>query len=113
ADQRDQRIVAAVQQMFSPLASQMQAQQEAETIASGEARLEDILADDIARNGDFVRAAGNAPEQIAAAQAADAQARQMVRTVADQLFPQIAERYGATPRAAEIAMTKAAEQVRG
>jgi ribosomal protein L16 Arg81 hydroxylase len=108
-----QSTLEAVQQMFTPLASQMQAQQEAEVVASGEARLEDILADDISRNGDFVRAAGNEPEQVAAAQQADAQARQMVRTMADQMFPEIAQRYGPTPRAAEIAMTRAADQVRG
>jgi hypothetical protein len=111
--QSNQQTLTAVQQMFSPLAQQMQAQQEAEVVASGEARLEDILADDISRNGDFVRAAGNAPEQVAQAQAADVQARQMVRTMADQMFPEIAQRYGATPRAAEIAMTRAADQVRG
>lgn len=107
-----QMTLQAVQEMFTPLASQMQAQQEAETIASGEARLEDILADDIARNGDFVRAAGNTPELVAQAQQADQAARQLVRTTADQLFPEIAQRYGATPRAAEIAMSRAADQVR-
>lgn len=109
---RDERLLAQVRDMFTPLASQMQAAQEAETVAQGEARLEDMLADDIARNGDFVRAAGNSDEQIAAAQKADADARQLVRTVADQMFPEIAQRYGATPRAAEIAMTRAADQVR-
>jgi len=103
----------AMEAIVSPLAQQMAAAQEAEVVASGEARLEDILADDISRNGDFVRAAGNTPEQVAQAQAADAQARQMVRTLADQMFPEIASRYGATPRAAEIAMTRAADQVRG
>jgi len=113
SSQRDQQLVQQVQQMFTPLAQQMQAAQEAEVVASGEARLEDILADDISRNGDFVRAAGNTPELVAQAQAADAQARQMVRTLADQMFPEIASRYGATPRAAEIAMTRAADQVRG
>ena len=107
-----QATLQAMQEMLNPLASQIQAQQEAEVIASGEARLEDILADDIARNGDFVRAAGNSPEQIAQAQQADAAARQLVRTTADQLFPEIAQRYGQTPRAAEIAMTRAADQVR-
>lgn len=110
--QQQQTTLQAVQDMFTPLASQMQAQQEAETIASGEARLEDILADDIARNGDFVRAAGNTPELVAQAQEADKAARALVRTTADQMFPEIAQRYGATPRAAEIAMGRAADQVR-
>lgn len=110
--QQQQTTLQAVQEMFTPLASQMQAQQEAETIASGEARLEDILADDIARNGDFVRAAGNTPEQVAQAQEADKAARALVRTTADQMFPEIAQRHGATPRAAEIAMGRAADQVR-
>lgn len=110
--QQQQTTLQAVQEMFTPLASQMQAQQEAETIASGEARLEDILADDIARNGDFVRAAGNTPELVAQAQEADKAARALVRTTADQMFPEIAQRYGATPRAAEIAMGRAADQVR-
>ena len=109
---QQQQTLAALQEMVSPLAQQMQAAQEAEVVASGEARLEDILADDIARNGDFVRAAGNAPEQVAQAQEADRAARQLVRTTADQLFPEIAQRYGATPRAAEMAMSRAADQVR-
>lgn len=96
-----QSTLEAVKEMFTPIATQMQQAQEAEVIASGEARLEDILADDIARNGEFA----SDPE-------ADRIARERVRATADALFPEIAQRYGATPRAAEIAMERAADMER-
>lgn len=107
-----EQLMGGIDQRFQQIQAPLAARQEAETVAQGEERLQDILVDDIAHNGDFVRAAGDQPEQVAAAREADQQARALVRTVADQLFPEIAERYGATPRAAEMAMTRAADQVR-
>jgi hypothetical protein len=91
--QFDQRL----QQIQAPLAAR--AAQEAN--AEGNQRLQDILADDIARNGEF-----------SADKDADAKARGLVRTLAEQAFPEVAQRYGVTPRAAELAMTRAAAQVR-
>lgn len=100
--QRDQAIVAQMQQMFQPLQQNFESQREAQVIAEGEQRLNDIMADDIARNGAF-----------AADEGANAQAQEIVNTLASQMFPDISAQYGPNPRSAEIAMTRAAEQVRG
>lgn len=100
--QRDQAIVTQMQQMFQPLQQQFESQREAAVIAEGEQRLQDIMADDIARNGEF------APDPEA-----NAQAVEMVNTLAAQLFPDLEQRYGSTPQTAELAMTRAAAQVRG
>lgn len=105
--QRDERLLGAIDQRFQSISAPLAAREEAETIAEGEQRLTDILADDISRNGEFV--AGVTEE----AKAADKQARELVRTLANQAFPEVAQRYGMTPRAAEVAMTNAATQVRG
>lgn len=104
--QRDEQQQAWLDQRLQALAAPLAARQEAETVAEGEQRLTDILADDIARNGEFVSGTDEA------ALAADKQARQLVRTIADQMFPEVAQRYGQTARAAELAMSKAADQVR-
>lgn len=100
--QREQALTQQISQMIQPLHQTFQQQQEAAVISEGEQRLQDILADDVSRNGEFA----SDPE-------ADAQARDLVTTLASQIFPDLAQRYGATPQAAEIAMTRAAEQVRG
>lgn len=99
--QRDQSLIAQIGQMFQPLQQTFAQQQEQAVIAEGEQRLQDIIQSDIAQNGEF---ASN-PE-------ADAQARDLVTTLASQMFPDVAQRYGSTPQAAEIAMTRAAAQVR-
>lgn len=100
--QREQALTNQIGQMLQPLQQTFQQQQEAQIVSEGEQRLQDMLADDIARNGEFA----SDPE-------ADAQARDLVTTLASQMFPDISQRYGATPQAAEIAMTRAASQVRG
>lgn len=99
--QMEQRIVGRMEQMFQPLQQTFEQQREASVIEEGNQRLNDILADDIAKHGEF-----------ASDPKADAQARELVNTLASQMFPDIADRYGSNPRAAEIAMTRAAEQVR-
>lgn len=99
---RDQALLQQIGQMFNPIQESFQSQQEATILSEGEQRLADILADDVARNGEFA----SDPE-------ADARAREFVAERASQLFPEIAERYGANPRSAEIAMTRAASEVRG
>lgn len=100
--QQNQELLSQIGQMFQPIQQTFQSQQEQAAIAEGEQRLQDIMADDISRNGEF-----------AADAEADAQARDMVTTLASNMFPDIAQRYGATPQAAEIAMSRAAAQVRG
>lgn len=100
--QREDALTERIGQMFQPLQQTFAQQQEAAVISEGEQRLQDILADDISRNGEF-----------ASESEADAQARDLVMTIASQNFPEVAQRYGATPQAAEIALTRAAAQVRG
>jgi len=99
---RDQALLGQISQMFNPIQESFQSQQEASVIAEGEQRLADILADDVSRNGEFA----SDPE-------ADARAREFVSERASQLFPELAERYGPSPRTAERAMTRAASEVRG
>lgn len=117
-EQRDQRQLQVMQQVFAPFAQTLAERQQAETLQEGAERLNDILADDIARNGEF-----------AADPDADKQARQLVQTLADQAFPQVAARYGgvwnqqqgrfdfpstfASAKAVEQAMSQASGQVRG
>ena len=98
----NEALLGQIAGMFTPIQQTFAQQQESSVIAEGEARLNDILADDVSRNGEFA----SDPE-------ADAQARELVSTLASQMFPDIADRYGSNPKAAEIAMTRAATQVRG
>lgn len=100
--QRDAAIVARMEQMFQPIQQTFSQQQEQAVIAEGEQRLQDIMADDVSRNGDF------APDPEA-----NQQAIELVHTLASQMFPDVARRYGANPQSAEIAMNRASAQVRG
>lgn len=100
--QRENALVQQIGQMFQPLQQTFEQQREQAVVAEGEQRLQDILADDISRNGEFA----SDPQ-------ADSQARDLVMTLASQMFPDVAQRYGETPQAAEIALTRAATQVRG
>ena len=94
----EQRIGGMLQQVTAPL----EARAQAETIQHGEERLKDILADDIARNGDF-------PADPSTGRST---AKDLVRPLADMFFPEFASKLGETPRAAELAMTRAAALVR-
>jgi hypothetical protein len=99
---RDQALLGQIGQMLQPLQQTFAQQQEAAFVAEGEQRLQDILADDVSRNGEFA----SDPQ-------ADAQARELVSTLAAQNSPDLAQRFGNGSRAAGIAMVQAAEQVRG
>lgn len=99
--QQQEQLLGAIDQRLQRVEAPLAQQQEAAIVAEGEQRLNDILADDIARNGEF-----------ASDPTADAQARQLVATIASTIFPELAERYGANPKAAELSMTRAAAQVR-
>lgn len=98
---RDQQLLAAIDQRLSTVTNQFAQQAAMAQQVEGEQRIEDVIADDISRNGEF-----------AADPAADAQARATVRALAEQMFPEYAQRYGAGPRAGELAIAKAAAQVR-
>lgn len=99
--QRDQQLVQQIGQMFQPLQETFSQQQEQAVIAEGEQRLQDMLQADISVNGEFA----SDPD-------ADSRARNLVTTLASQLFPDNAQRYGNGPRAAEISMNQAAAEVR-
>lgn len=101
-ESNNQRLLGTINQQLQAIQAPIAQQQEAQVVAEGNQRLQDIIADDIARNGDFA----SDPE-------ADAQAREMVTTLAATMFPDLSQRYGPNPRTAELAMTRAAEQVRG
>lgn len=94
--QRDQQMLGRMEQLAQAMQAPMLAQQEAAVVAEGEERLTDMLADDMARNGDL-----------------PANAQKMVRVLAENAFPQFAARYGSGPRSAEMAMAHAAREVRG
>lgn len=98
----NEQLLGQVGQMFQSVQAPLAAQQEAQVVAEGNQRLQDIIADDVSRNGEFA----SDPE-------ADANARELVTTLASTIFPDVAQRYGSNPRAAEIAMSRAAQQVRG
>lgn len=98
---QQQQMLQQVDQRFQQIQAPLAARAAQEANAEGNQRLQDILADDIARNGEF-----------SSDKDADTKARQLVRTLAEQTFPEVAQRYGVTPRAAELAMSKAAAQVR-
>ncbi len=101
-DAREQRLLAQIDQRLQMLGQPLMEQQAQQAQQEGEQRLQDIIGDDVARNGEFA----SDPD-------ADRQARDLVRVLAEQQFPTLAERYGQTPRAAEMAISQAAQQVRG
>lgn len=96
-----QGLLQAIDQRFQQFSAPLEAQREAEQTARGEERLKDVLADDIARNGEFA----SSPE-------ADAAARERVRQRASDIFEELAPVYGETSRVAEMAMLRAAQQER-
>lgn len=100
--QSQQQLLAQIDERFQQIQAPMEQRAQAETLAEGEQRLKDVLADDISRNGDFATdpETGASPGQT------------LVRPLADLFFPEFAARFGASPRAAEFAMQKAAGVVR-
>lgn len=100
--QRDERLFGQIDQRFQQIAQPLEARAQAETIQEGEQRIQDMIADDVSRNGDFPvdPDTGKSP------------AKELIRPLADLLFNDVAATYGATPRAAEIAVSKAATLVR-
>ena len=99
---RDEQLMTRIEQMIGQVAQPLNARIESETLAEGQQRLQDMIADDVARNGDFPRAPGET----------ESKAQKLVMPLAEALFPQIASRYGGGPRAAELAIQQASSTVR-
>lgn len=99
--QMEQRIAMAVQNAVAPLAQQHQQAAEHEL----NQRVQDVLSDVIATNGEYPIPADDP--------AAQQQARELTLAIATQLAPGEVQRYGPGPRAVESAMAKAHRQVHG
>lgn len=99
---QNQQMLAQVQQLIGQVAQPLQAQMEQQTTAEGNQRLQDMIADDVARNGDFPRAPGET----------ESKAQSLVQPLAEALFPAIAARYGSGHRAAEVAIQQASSTLR-
>lgn len=99
---RDEQMYARFEEMLGQVAQPLNARIQSETVAEGQQRLQDMIADDVARNGDFPRAPGQT----------ESQAQKLIMPLAEALFPQIAERYGVGTRGAEMAIQQASSTVR-
>lgn len=108
-DQRFQALEERFAGMINQVAEPLRAREQAEVFAEGESRLKDMVADDVARNGDFPRMVDPATGEVAQS----SQAQEAIIPLARMLFPQIEQRFGRTPRAAEIAISHASQMVRG
>lgn len=86
-DQRFDTLKQEMQKMVAGIAAPLAARQEAETVAEGNQRIQDMVADDISRNGDFP----TDPETGRSA------AKEAIRPLADMLFPAFAQRLGGRP----------------
>ncbi len=90
-----QAVNQAVQAAISPLLQAFTEQQEQREAAEAEQNVQDMIASEIAAHGDI-------PEG----------AKEMIRPLAEHLLPDLVRRFGNTPRAHEIAIEKAAAQIR-
>lgn len=88
-----QTITQALGDALSPLSSTLQQQAEAAQLAEGEQRAQDIIADAVNQHH------------------LSAQGQSQIRPLAEQYMNEFVGRYGETPRAAEAAIYKAAQEV--
>jgi hypothetical protein len=109
-DARFQSLEQKMEGWLQQLAQPLMADQQAKAVAEGEQRLQDVLADDIGRHGEF----SSKPE-------VDREARHLVRTLADHIYDGLAGRFGGHdqvirtgvgPRLSEAAMTQSAGLIR-
>lgn len=94
ASERNETLKAmteTMQQMLAPITGRF----EQEGLKEGDERAMDIIADDVAKNGDLTE-----------------QSKTLARQMSEQFFGEFAEKYGNTPRAAEAAIRKATATVR-
>lgn len=102
-DQRLEQLGSRLEGLIGQVAQPLHEQREQATVAEGNQRLQDMIADDVSRNGDFPRAPGET----------ESKAQSLVQPLAEAMFPQIAARYGNGPRAAEAAIQQASQTIRG
>jgi hypothetical protein len=98
-------IQQALQGALGPITGALEQAQNEQLLAEGEEALKDMIADEVARNGDFAtttRPDGSSFQP----------GREMARTLTDTFMPEALQRYGNHPRAAEYAVAKASAYVR-
>lgn len=91
--QRDEQIAARFEKAIQQVTQPIQAQQHAAAVAEGEQQMRDVIADLASREGDLV--------------GGDLAVARIIEDVRNRWFPQVAQTYGNTNRAAEIALEKA------
>lgn len=99
---RDEQIASRFDKALEQITAPLQAREMQETAAEGEARIKDMIADDVSRHGEFPKD----PET------GKSSAEALIRPLADALFPSIASQYGNSARSAELAVGRAASIVR-
>lgn len=92
---RDDQLLSKIDQRISPVTDSLTATEQARVAAEGDQRVQDVIADDIARNGDLGETA-----------------RALIRPIAEAKYGEYAARYGEGRRAAEAAIQSAAATIR-
>lgn len=94
ANERNQTL-QAMQQILGQALAPITGRFEAEALGEGDQRALDIISDDIVQHGEILD-----------------ESKQLARQLSEVMFGEYANRYGATPRAAEAALRKATSTVR-
>lgn len=92
---RDEQLLSKIDQRISPVTESLTATEQARVAAEGDQRVQDMIADDISRNGDLGETA-----------------RSLIRPLAEARYGEYAQRYGEGRRAAEAAIQSAAATIR-
>lgn len=92
---RDEQLFSRIDQTIRPVTESLSATQQAAKDAEGNQRVQDMIADDISRNGDLGETA-----------------RSLIRPLAEARYGDYAARYGEGRRAAEAAIQSAAATIR-
>jgi hypothetical protein len=100
-DARFQSLEQKMEGWLQQLAQPLMADQQAKAVAEGEQRLQDVLADDIGRHGEF----SSKPE-------VDREARHLVRTLADHIYDGLAGRFGGHDQSSAPASARACPRPR-
>jgi hypothetical protein len=98
-EQRDKQLLGAIDQRLERVFQPIEQAQHAQVVAEGEQQMRDVIADEFSRNGDLLFGGDDIVNKI-------------IDDVRNRYFPEVAERYGQTNRAAEIAISRAVEAER-